>query len=129
MQAGYERGYEGGEQQRGYEEERGYESQRSMETATTTTTTGRGAMKETGEGLETGEGAVCGQEYFTKTEDRPVVHEQVSYYKEHRPVEKEFVVETRPTGVQREATESRTMEHLGTQERIVAQAKPKEPCD
>ena len=35
---------------------------------------------------------VCGQEFFTKTEDRPVVKERVDYIKEHRPVEKEFVV-------------------------------------
>ena len=35
---------------------------------------------------------VCGQEFFTKTEDRPVITERVDYIKEHRPVEKEFVV-------------------------------------
>lgn len=51
------------------------------------------------------------------------------YIKEHRPVEKEFVVETRATGVEREATEGRTTEHLGTEERIVAEAKPRSACD
>lgn len=32
------------------------------------------------------------EEYFTKTEDRPVVKERTHLMKEHRPVEKEFVV-------------------------------------
>ena len=34
------------------------------------------------------EAAVCGQEYFTKLEDRPQVVEQKTYTKEHKPVEK-----------------------------------------
>eukprot|EP00887_Chlorella_sp_A99_P004647 scaffold4.g4647.t1 len=75
------------------------------------------------------EAAVCGQEYFTKTEDRPVVRERVEYIKEHRPVEKEFVVETRATGVEREVTEGRVAEHLGTQERVVSEAAPRAPCE
>ncbi len=37
-------------------------------------------------------GAVLSQEYFTKTEDRPVVKERVERFKEHRPVEHEYVV-------------------------------------
>ena len=41
------------------------------------------------------EGASCGAQYFTKTEDRPVVKERVEYVQEHRPVEKEFVVGAR----------------------------------
>lgn len=32
------------------------------------------------------------QEFFTKTEDRPMVKEVVELIKEHRPVEREFVV-------------------------------------
>lgn len=52
---------------------------------------------------------------------------QRTYVKEHRPVEKEFVVETRPTGVERQM-EGET-EYLGTGERIVSEAMPKSPCD
>lgn len=33
-------------------------------------------------------GNVCGQEFFSKTEDRPVVREQVERILEHHPVEK-----------------------------------------
>ena len=33
-------------------------------------------------------------------EDRPIVKEIKTYVREHHPVEKEFVVETRPTGMQ-----------------------------
>lgn len=32
-------------------------------------------------------------------EDRPIVKEIKTYVREHHPVEKEFVVETRPTGM------------------------------
>lgn len=49
--------------------------------------------------------------------------------KEHRPVEKEFVVETRATGVEKEAMEGRVQEHLGTQERVVSEAQPRTPCE
>jgi C2 domain len=73
--------------------------------------------------------AVCGAEYFTKVEDRPIVKERVTYVQEHRPVEKEYVVETRATGVEREAMEGRQTEHLGTEERVVAEAAPKSPCE
>ena len=75
----------------------------------------------------TGEAGVCGQEYFTKTEDRPVVREQVTMVKEHRPVEQEFVTETRATGREKEHTGA--VEHLGTTERVVAEAQPKSPCE
>ena len=43
-------------------------------------------------------------------EDRPIVKEQVTYVREHHPMEKEFIVETRPTGRERELTEGRTSE-------------------
>ncbi len=33
-----------------------------------------------------------------QVEDRPIVKEIKTYVREHHPVEKEFVVETRPTG-------------------------------
>lgn len=75
----------------------------------------------------TGTTTVCGQEFFTKTEDRPVVKEQVERILEHHPVEKEFVTETRATGVERHGVGE--VEHLGTAERIVHETKPKSPCD
>lgn len=36
--------------------------------------------------------------YAIQVEDRPIVKEIKTYVREHHPVEKEFVVETRPTG-------------------------------
>lgn len=33
-----------------------------------------------------------------QVEDRPIVKEIKTYIREHHPIEKEFVVETRPTG-------------------------------
>lgn len=36
--------------------------------------------------------------------------EQITYVREHHPMEKEFIVETRPTGRERELTEGRTSE-------------------
>ena len=32
-------------------------------------------------------------------EDRPIIKEIKTYIREHHPIEKEFVVETRPTGI------------------------------
>jgi hypothetical protein len=40
------------------------------------------------------QGVVCGQEHFTKIEDRPIVKERRTLVQEHHPVEKEFVVST-----------------------------------
>ncbi|PRW58726.1 cold-regulated 1 [Chlorella sorokiniana] len=80
-----------------------------------TTTTTAGAAE--------GEAAVCAQ-----VEDRPVVKERVEMIKEHRPVEKEFVVETRQTGVEREVGGGE-VEHLGTTERIVSVTPPSAPCE
>ena len=37
--------------------------------------------------------------HVLQIEDRPVVKEVKTYVREHHPVEKEFVVETRPTGM------------------------------
>ncbi|PSC68395.1 Calcium release-activated calcium channel [Micractinium conductrix] len=70
-----------------------------------------------------GQPEVCSQEYFTKVEDRPVIKERVTRVREHHPVEKEFVVETRATGVERE-TGQREMEHMGAQDRVVEVAQP-----
>lgn len=39
----------------------------------------------------------------------------------------QFVVETRPTGAERELTEGRTQEYLSTEEKIVEVTKPN-PC-
>ena len=47
-------------------------------------------------------GVTCGRQYYTVTEDRPVIKEQIQYIREHHPYEKEFVVETKPTGRERE---------------------------
>ena len=33
-----------------------------------------------------------------QVEDRPIIKEIKTYIREHHPIEKEFVVETRPTG-------------------------------
>jgi hypothetical protein len=90
-------------------------------TGTDTTTYGT-------QGTTAGEGVVCGAEHFTKVEDRPVVKERVELVQEHRPVEKEFVVETRATGAEREIPGGE-VEHLGTQERVVAAAQPRAPCE
>nr|ADZ36799.1 hypothetical protein [Chlorella vulgaris]ADZ36812.1 hypothetical protein [Chlorella vulgaris] len=75
-----------------------------------------------------GKGATCTTEHFTKTEDRPVVKERVELIQEHRPVEKEFVVETRATGEERQVGAGE-VEHLGTTERVVGAAPPKGACD
>lgn len=98
------------------------------ETGATTGTTEHETTRTTGT-TTTERPAVCGQEYFTKVEDRPIVKERVTYVQEHRPVEKEYVVETKATGVEREAMEGRQTEHLGTEERVVAEAQAKSPCE
>ncbi|KAL4444892.1 hypothetical protein ABPG77_003942 [Micractinium sp. CCAP 211/92] len=96
----------------------------------TTTTTAALPVAVTAEEPVAGRGeeAVCSAEYFTKTEDRPVVKERVEQILEHRPVEKEFVVETRATGVERH-TGVGEVEHLGTTERVVAVTPPSAPCE
>ena len=48
---------------------------------------------------------------FRKTEDRPLVRERVTYLKEHRPVEKDYVVETKFVGQHETGLET---EHLGS---------------
>ncbi|KAK9845139.1 hypothetical protein WJX74_011064 [Apatococcus lobatus] len=54
------------------------------------------------EGTASAVGVTCGRQYYTVTEDRPVIKEQIQYIREHHPYEKEFVVETKPTGRERE---------------------------
>lgn len=98
----------------------------SAMTGTTTTKTDCVSCQQTTTSSGTG-GPICDTKTFTKVEDRPIVKEVKTYVKEHHPVEKQFVVETRPTGQERELTEGRTTEHLGTQEKIVQVTKPN-PC-
>ena len=43
-------------------------------------------------------GQVCDTKYYTTVEDRPVEKEIIERVVEHHPVEKKFVVETRPAG-------------------------------
>ncbi|KAK9850955.1 hypothetical protein WJX84_006055 [Apatococcus fuscideae] len=47
-------------------------------------------------------GVVCNRQYFTVTEDRTVLREEIQLVREHHPYEKEFIVESRPTGRERE---------------------------
>lgn len=85
-------------------------------------------LKESGKVTRHGEEAVCGQEHYTKVEDRPRVIERKEYIKEHHPVEKEFLVETRFVG-EKELQEGRDVEVLGTQEREIKTTAPKSPCE
>jgi hypothetical protein len=85
--------------------------------------------KTTGErntGVDT-RGEACATKYYTVIEDRPVMKEHVTVYKEHHPVEKEFVVETRNTGREREAGPHRE-EVVDQREKIVDAARPS-PCE
>ena len=47
-----------------------------------------------------------------QVEDRPIVKEIKTYIREHHPIEKEFVVETRPTGEQSPLTRILLQEFL-----------------
>jgi leucyl-tRNA synthetase len=86
-----------------------------------------GMRAATTTGATTGPTEICGAEYFTRVEDRPVIKERVTRVVEHRPLEKEYVVETKATGVERE--EAGAVESAGTTERVVAQAEPKPACE
>jgi len=86
-----------------------------------------GTTTRTGGPLSAAAGTpVCAQETFTKVEDRPVVKEVKTYVKEHHPIEKQFVVETRPTGQEREVASGRTTEVVDSNTRVVdvAQSNP-----
>ncbi|KAL6779745.1 hypothetical protein ACKKBG_A13560 [Auxenochlorella protothecoides x Auxenochlorella symbiontica] len=72
-----------------------------------------------GGNVRKGEEVVLGQDKYTTTEDRSVVKERVDHFREHRPVEKEFVVETRATGQERDLVDQREVESLGVKERIL----------
>jgi hypothetical protein len=74
-----------------------------------------------------GGGVVCNQEFFTKIEDRPVTKEITTVITEHHPIEKQFVIETRPTGKEHELTDRAKTEVIDSQTRIVEEAK-RNPC-
>ncbi|DBA87102.1 TPA: hypothetical protein ACH3X2_005275 [Trebouxia sp. C0005] len=93
----------------------------ATELRNTTGTAGTGVVS-----AERGE-PICDQKYYTKVEDRPIVKEQITYVREHHPMEKEFIVETRPTGRERELTEGRTSEVINTEEKII-EVTPRDPC-
>jgi len=70
---------------------------------------------------------VCDTKYYTAIEDRPIIKEIKTYIREHHPIEKEFVVETRPTGQEREQVQNRTSEVVNTRESII-ETTPADPC-
>jgi hypothetical protein len=86
-------------------------------------------MRNVGLQETTGRGAqpICDQKYYTKVEDRPVVREVKTYTREHHPIEKEFVVETRPTGTEHELREGRASEVVDSKTRVVDVAQ-RDPC-
>jgi hypothetical protein len=70
-----------------------------------------------------------GNNRFLFLQPYTAVIERKEYIKEHRPVEKEYVTQTKFVG-EREAAEGRTTEHMGTEEReIVGEAAPRSPCE
>ncbi|CAL8464359.1 g3894 [Coccomyxa elongata] len=87
-------------------------------------TTGGAAQTATG----SRGGAVCDTKYYTTVEDRPVEKEIIERVVEHHPVEKKFVVETRPAG-EHELTHERRDESLGTREEIKRVAPKSSPCE
>ncbi len=58
-----------------------------------------------------GDHAVCGQKTFTTVEDRAVEKDVIERVIEHHPVEKKYVVETRPAG-EHELHDKRQVSHL-----------------
>ncbi|BDA49770.1 hypothetical protein COCOBI_14-3900 [Coccomyxa sp. Obi] len=73
-------------------------------------------------------GAACDTKYYTTVEDRPVEKEVIERVVEHHPVEKKFVVETRPAG-EHELTDKRKDESLGIREEIKGAAPKSSPCE
>jgi hypothetical protein len=78
-------------------------------------TTGTG-MGTTG-GMTSGTGQVIDSETFTKTEDHEVLIEKKRYELEHRPVQKQYVVETKFVGEQ--AVQGAPTEVVGNESKIV----------
>lgn len=69
---------------------------------------------------------VCGQKTFTEVEDRPVVRERVERIVEQRPVEKQYVVETRFVGEREHGVAG--AEIVDVKDRVVDVAAPGPAC-
>lgn len=104
----------------------------SAPTSNTRTTTGPGGetyvTTTVTEAVNTGPStaavaATCDRQYYTTTEDRQRVLEQRELIREHHPFEKEFVVETKPTGRER-ALERPQSEVIDFKTRIVERVQP-----
>lgn len=94
----------------------------SVPNSTTRTTT------ETHTGGAATTGKACDTKYYSTIEDRPVEKEIIERVVEHHPVEKKFVVETRPAG-EHELTHQRKDESLGVREEIKRVAPKSSPCE
>eukprot|EP00208_Stichococcus_sp_RCC1054_P006745 CAMPEP_0206141194 /NCGR_PEP_ID=MMETSP1473-20131121/12064_1 /ASSEMBLY_ACC=CAM_ASM_001109 /TAXON_ID=1461547 /ORGANISM="Stichococcus sp, Strain RCC1054" /LENGTH=179 /DNA_ID=CAMNT_0053535655 /DNA_START=30 /DNA_END=569 /DNA_ORIENTATION=- len=79
----------------------------------------------TGTGLVGGSGEVIDSKTFTKTEDHEVLIEKKAYELEHRPVEKQYVVETKFVGEQR--VPGAATELVGTEAREVEERTREAP--
>ena len=78
--------------------------------------------------LRTGE-EVCNQRTFVEVEDRPVMKERVERFVEHRPVEKQYVTETRFVGEREVAiTGTERVTPVDVTEYEVARAAPGSTC-
>ncbi|PRW59460.1 Calcium release-activated calcium channel isoform A [Chlorella sorokiniana] len=121
--SGYERREDEYERRSGLESGVGYRESPAVAQQTVATPGIAVASATTPPVARQGEEVVCGQEFFTKVEDRPVIKERVTYVREHHPMEKEFVVETRATGAERETGE-RAEEHMGATHKVVEVAQP-----
>jgi hypothetical protein len=84
---------------------------------TTTGTTGMGTTGGMTSGATMGTGEIIDSETFTKTEDHEVLIEKKRYELEHRPVQKQYVVETKYVGEQ--AVPGAPTEVVGNESKIV----------
>ncbi|GBF99064.1 hypothetical protein Rsub_11835 [Raphidocelis subcapitata] len=88
---------------------------------------GEGGVGGAAMGTEMRGTEVCGQQTFTQVEDRPIVKERVERVVEHRPVEKQFVTETRFVG-ERPVASATGETSLGVTERVIEAAEPGPTC-
>ncbi|KAL3142378.1 hypothetical protein ABBQ38_002714 [Trebouxia sp. C0009 RCD-2024] len=70
---------------------------------------------------------VCNREFFTMTEDRPIVKEIKDYVRENRVFEKQFVKETRFTGIETQKGISDSVE-LSNRDSIIEATPAAAPC-
>jgi hypothetical protein len=87
------------------------------ETAGYAAGTGVGAVVHQGVEAE-----ICNRREYVEVEDRPVLKERVERIVEHQPVEKRFVVETRPVG-ETVLAERAHVESAGVTERVIDRAE------